>query len=56
MNFSKVDATIMYYVPKPKGLAIRSFIGQTIAGRNVGQSTYFMGGLLYTIHFAKTTN
>jgi hypothetical protein len=56
MNFSKVDATIMYYVPKPKGLAIRSFIGQTISGRNVGQSTYFMGGLLYTIHFAKTTN
>lgn len=56
MNFSKVDVTAMYYLPKPKGLAVRALIGQTIAGRNVGQSTYFMGGLLYTIHFAKTSN
>lgn len=53
MNFSKVDATVMYYLPKPKGLAVRAAAGYTVAGRNVGQSTYAMGGLLYTFHFAK---
>jgi hypothetical protein len=56
MNFSKVDATVMYYLPKPKGLAVRAIAGQTVTGRNVGQSTYFMGGLLYTIHFIKSSN
>jgi hypothetical protein len=56
MNFSKVDATVMYYLPKPKGLAVRGIAGYTVAGRNVGQSTYFMGGLLYTLHFIKSTD
>ncbi|HRI78882.1 MAG TPA: transporter [Cyclobacteriaceae bacterium] len=56
MNFSKIDLTVMYYLPKPKNLAIRGAVGYTVAGGNVGQSTYFMGGLLYTFHFSKTEN
>ena len=51
MNFSKAGALIMYYVPKPKGLAIRGSITTTLAGRNVGESTTLTGGLMYTIHF-----
>lgn len=53
MNFSKVDALVMWYVPKPKNLAVRASVGYTVAGRNVGQSTTWMGGLLYTFHFEK---
>ncbi|MBT1704771.1 transporter [Chryseosolibacter indicus] len=53
MNFSKVGALVMYYLPKPKGLALRGSYTTTVAGRNVGQSNTFMGGALYTIHFSK---
>ncbi len=52
MNYSKFGSFIMYYVAKPKGLALRAGTMTTLAGRNVGQSTSFMGGLLYTIRFA----
>jgi hypothetical protein len=51
MNASKVGGLIMYYLPKPKGLAVRASFTTTVAGRNVGISNQFMGGLLYTIHF-----
>lgn len=53
MNFSKVGAILMYYLPKPKNLAVRATGNYTVAGRNVGQSFSVMGGLLYTIHFIK---
>ncbi len=53
MNFSKVGALVMYYLPKPKNLAVRGSVIYTIAGRNVGQSTTLMGGLLYRLTFAK---
>lgn len=53
MNYSKVGALIMYYLPKPRGLAVRGSAMTTVAGRNVGKSTTLMGGLLYTIHFFK---
>jgi Putative MetA-pathway of phenol degradation len=53
MNFLKVGATVMYYLPKPKGLAVRAQFSYTASGINVGQSTTLTGGLLYTIHFAK---
>ncbi len=53
MNFVKGSALVMYYLPKPKGLAIRGSITYTLSGRNVGQSTAFLGGLLYTIKFSK---
>lgn len=56
MNFLKVGATVMYYLPKPKGLAVRAQFSYTASGINVGQSTTLTGGLLYTIHFAKKEN
>jgi hypothetical protein len=52
MNFSKAGAFVMYYVAKPKGLAVRAGSMITLDGRNVGKSTSFTGGLLYTIRFA----
>jgi hypothetical protein len=51
MNFSKVGVMMMYYLPFHKNLAVRAMINQTIAGRNVGQSTSLLGGFLYTLHF-----
>jgi hypothetical protein len=53
MNYSKVEALAMYYLPKPKYFAIRGSYAYTVAGRNVGQSSTFMGGILYTFHFDK---
>lgn len=53
MNYLKGGALVMYYLPKPKGLAVRGSIMTTLTGRNVGQSTTFLGGLLYTIKFIK---
>jgi hypothetical protein len=55
MNMSKVGALLMYYLPKPKGLAVRASYSMTVAGRNSGESTTMTGGLLYTIHFFKKT-
>ncbi|MEJ0056557.1 MAG: hypothetical protein WDN75_13435 [Bacteroidota bacterium] len=52
MNFSKTGALLMWYLPQPKNLAVRASISYTLDGRNVGQSTTLMGGLLYTFHFA----
>ncbi len=56
MNFSKMDLTAKYFIPRINSLAVWAGGGYTLAGRNVGQSTYFLGGLLYTLHFAKTAN
>jgi hypothetical protein len=53
MNFSKAGLLVMYYLPKPAGLALRGSVGYTLAGRNVGQSTTWMAGALYTIKFMK---
>jgi len=52
MNFSKVGALVMYYLPWPKNLAARASVNYTVAGRNVGQSTTVMGGLMYTLYFS----
>lgn len=52
MNFSKVGAKVAYYLPAPKNLAVHAATNFTIAGRNVGQSTTVMAGLLYTFHFS----
>lgn len=51
MNFSKAGLLVMYYLPKVRNLAVRGSVSYTVAGRNVGQSTTLMGGLLYTFHF-----
>ena len=53
MNFSKAELLFMYYLPKPKYVALRGAYTYTLEGRNVGQSTMLMGGILYTFHFAK---
>ncbi|MCU0419703.1 MAG: hypothetical protein MUC38_08595 [Cyclobacteriaceae bacterium] len=56
MNFSRVGALVMYYLPFHKNLAVRAMVNQTVAGRNVGESTTLLGGFLYTLHFgAKET-
>lgn len=56
MNFSRVEATGMYYLPMIKNLAVRAQTGYTLAGRNVGQSLYVTAGVLYTLHFSKKYN
>ena len=53
MNYIKTSALLMYYLPKPKGMALRGSYTITPTGRNVGQSTTLMAGVLYTIHFSK---
>ncbi len=53
MNFQKAGVLVMYYLSKPKNMAVRGSAMYTLAGRNAGQSTTFMAGLLYTFHFAK---
>ena len=53
MNYSKVGALVMYYLPWPKYLAARAAVNYTVAGRNVGQSTTVMGGLMYTFFLTK---
>jgi Putative MetA-pathway of phenol degradation len=53
MNFSNIGAVVMYYLPKPKNVAVRLASAYTIDGRNVGQTFSITGGLLYTIHFSK---
>jgi hypothetical protein len=53
MIASKVGVLAMYYLPKPKNLAVRAGYSYTVAGRNVGQSTTLMAGALYTLRFSK---
>jgi hypothetical protein len=53
MNYSKLELLAMYYLPKPKYVAVRGAYTYTVAGRNVGQATTLMAGLLYTFHFSK---
>ena len=53
MNYQKVGAVVMYYLPVPRNVAVRGSVQYTVAGRNVGQSTTFVGGIFYTFHFQK---
>jgi hypothetical protein len=55
MNYSKVGAMVLYYLPFPKMLAVRAAGSYTVAGRNVGQTTSVSLGLLYTIRVIKPT-
>lgn len=55
MNMARVGALVMYYLPFHRQLAVRGMVNQTVAGRNVGQSTTVLGGLLYTFHLIKPT-
>jgi hypothetical protein len=51
MNYSKAELLLMYYLPKPKYFALRGSYSYTLAGRNVGQSSTLLAGILYTFHF-----
>ena len=51
MNFTKVNAVVMYAFNFPKVPAVRFGTSHTVAGRNVGQSTTITGGFLYTFNF-----
>jgi hypothetical protein len=56
MNNSRVGALVMYYLPWPKNFGVRGMVTQVVTGRNTGESTTVMGGLLYTIYFKKKTD
>ena len=51
MNAQRVGLLAMYYLPKPKNLAVRGSVHYTVSGRNVGQSTTYLAGILYTFNF-----
>jgi hypothetical protein len=51
MNSSRLDAVAMYYLKKPQNLVVRLGATTTLSGRNVGKSTTFLAGLLYTFKF-----
>lgn len=53
MNAQRLGVLAMYYLPKPKNLAVRGSVHYTVAGRNVGQATTLLGGVLYTFNFGK---
>jgi hypothetical protein len=53
MNFSKVGAMVMTPIPKLPALAFQFAYAYVVAGRNVGQSTTFTTGLLYTFNAHK---
>ncbi len=54
MNYSKVGASLLWKVPFVASLTARAWGSYTVAGRNVGQSTTVMAGLMYNIPFTKT--
>jgi hypothetical protein len=51
MNASRLEATLSYSVPRLENLAVKLGAARTLTGRNVGQSTTFQTGILYTFHF-----
>jgi hypothetical protein len=53
MNYTKVGALVMYYPKQVKHLALRAAGSFIVTGRNVGQSTSFTAGALYTLQFSK---
>jgi len=54
MNYSKVGASFLWNVPQVKNLAARVWGSYTVAGRNVGQSTSVIAGMMYTNPISKT--
>ncbi len=51
MNFTKAGVLVMYYLPSIPELALRASGNYTVTGRNVGQSTTLLAGVLYTFKF-----
>ncbi len=50
-NYSKVGGRVMWPIPKLHDLALEFAFAYTPDGRNVGQSTTYTTGLMYTVHF-----
>jgi hypothetical protein len=50
INFSRVGARFMYPIPKLRDLSVQFNFAYTPDGRNVGQSTTYTVGLMYTVH------
>lgn len=53
MNSTNVGFEGKYYLPKLRALGIHAAAWRTLEGRNVGQATGFMAGVLYTLNMAK---
>jgi hypothetical protein len=51
MDSSRLDALAMYYLKKPRNVVVRLGASYALSGRNVGQSTTLLAGLLYTFEF-----
>ncbi len=51
MNLSRLEAVVMYALPMVKKMQVRLAANRVLTGRNVGQSTAFTAGLLYTFTF-----
>jgi hypothetical protein len=51
MDFQKVEALAMYYLPKPRNLSVRLAGTYAVNGRNVGQATTVTAGLFYLFKF-----
>ena len=49
MNFSRVGGDVMAPIPKLRALSFKLAYGYTVSGRNVGQATTLMAGLMYTL-------
>ena len=47
----RVDAAVMYAVPKVNSLSIRIGAAHVLTGRNVGQSTSFTTGVFHALRF-----
>lgn len=53
MNSTNVGFEGKYYLPKLRALGLHAAAWKTLEGRNVGQTTGFMAGVLYTLNTAK---
>jgi hypothetical protein len=49
MNFTRLQARVMYTLPTTIPLIVHAGAMQIVRGRNVGQSTTFMGGMTYVV-------
>ena len=51
MNAQRIGGLVMYYLPFIKNVGVRGMVNYTLHGRNVGQTTTYMAGILYTFYF-----
>ena len=51
MNASRIDASILYYLPQLPDLGLKLAATRTLTGRNVGRATTLQAGVLYVFHF-----